>query len=124
MPFDLDAVASEVTREPFEFTFGGETYTLSPTFDIRIVGHLTEGEVIEALRLTLGDEQWDQMQASETVLTSEQFKALFDAYMKHCGIDAGEASASTGSSRSTGRPSKRTSSGSTASSSRNSSRAR
>ena len=97
MPFDLDAVASEANKEPFEFTFGGETYTLPAVFDIRIVGHLTEGEIGEALRRTLGAEQWKKMQASDAVFTSEQFKALFEAWMAHCGVTEGEAPASTGS---------------------------
>lgn len=43
---------------------------------------------------------------------------MFQAWAKHSGATEGEASASDGSSRSTGRPSKRTSSGSTGSASR------
>lgn len=97
MPFDLDAVAAEANGEPFEFTFGGDTYTLPPSVDLRVVGALTAGDVTDALRRLLGAEQWAKLDASDAVFTADQFKALFDAYLAHCGMTTGEAPASTGS---------------------------
>lgn len=97
MPFDLDAVASEAAREPFTFTFGGDTYTLPPDVDLRIIGSLTSGDITDALRRMLGEEQWKKLEASPAVLTSDRFSALLNAYLAHSGLNVGEASASTGS---------------------------
>jgi hypothetical protein len=119
MAFNLDALASEGDgRAVFEFTFGGETYELPPEMDVRAASALSAGRVYEGLGMLLGDVQWSRMQAAEQILTEKMLSALLQEYAAHMGIDLGESSASTGSSRSTGRPSKRTSNGSTAARSR------
>lgn len=97
MPFDLDAIASEANAEPFEFTFGGDTYTLPPSVDLRVVASLTSGDIADALKRLLGAEQWERLEASDAVFTAARFEALLNAYMAHNGLDVGEASASTGS---------------------------
>lgn len=112
--FDLDALAAEADgKEPFRFQFGGEAYELPAEMDIRGAAALASGRVYEGLQMVLGDEQWERMQAADTVLTDKMLQALFEKYAEYTGASLGESSASTVSSRSTVRPSKRTSNGST-----------
>lgn len=114
MGFDLDALAAEAAgAAPFEFTFGGETYELPGQFDMRAAAALSAGKVYEGLESLLGAAQWARMQAAEQVLTDTMLAALLDRYAEHTGVSLGESSASSSSSRSTGRPSKPTSNGST-----------
>ena len=112
--FDLDAMAAEAEgREPFRFMFGGVEYELSPDLDFRVVAQLNKGLIYEGLARLLGAEQWERMQASDQLLTEDMLAKLFEAYQAHTGTSLGELSASTSSSVSTVRPSKRTSNGST-----------
>lgn len=111
--FDLDAVARDATGEPFRFRFDGEEYELPPQMDFRAVARLTVGQLYEAMELALGADQWQRVLDAEAVLTMDAITKLFEAYSLHGGLALGESSASTGSSRSTVRPSKRTSGGTT-----------
>jgi hypothetical protein len=114
MGFDLDALAAEAdVVAPFEFTFGGESYELPGSFDMRAAAALSAGKVYEGLELLLGQSQWARMQTADQVLTDTMLGALLDRYAEHTGVSLGESSASTSSSPSTVRPSKRTSNGST-----------
>lgn len=92
--FDLDAAGAETEPvEPFEFTFGGESYTLAAEPDIRVFA-LLDGEHLErALALLLGDEQWERMLASSSTFKGRQMSALFEAYGKHAGFDPGKSEA-------------------------------
>lgn len=111
--FDLDAVAAESEAEPFPFKFGGDVYELPAHIDLRASVAWAEGHILDAFTLLLGEDQWQQIQDSDAVLDDNQFLALMDAYQKHLGLRAGESKASSRSSRSTARPSKRTSQGTT-----------
>lgn len=108
-PFNLDAVATEAAGEPFQFTFGGNTYTLPVEPDLVTARLLQKGQVADALGRLLGPEQWDSLVESDEVFTLSHLEALFGAYGEHLGIDMGESPASSSSSKGTARPSKRTS---------------
>jgi hypothetical protein len=108
---NLDALDSE--GEPFPFEFGGEMYELPPQFDLRVGALFADEKPFEALELMLGPDQWRRLLAAPQTLTPNKLQALFAAWAEHSGITPGESSASTGSSGSTGRPSKPTSNGST-----------
>lgn len=113
MVFNLDkAIAEESpTRQPFTFVFDGITYELPAEIDIRAVAAISNGRMDDGLRLLLNPEQWEAIQASPKLFSSSVLDKLFAAYAAHVnGTPMGESSASTGSSKSTGRPSKRTSS--------------
>lgn len=110
---DLDAIQNEADDKPFEFTFGGDTYTLPPRIDMRAVGAMSEGRVGDALRMMLGAEQWKRIQQAEAVLDDRKLGALMEAYAEHNGVTVGESSASVSSSASTRGRSKPTSSGTT-----------
>jgi hypothetical protein len=126
--FDLDAVASE--GKPFQFKFGGEEYEFPPDLDLKLVallGDLAESEdpsqvdvatLMAVAKGLFGPEQWDRLEASPSRFGVRKLIELMNAYMKHMGVGLGELQASTGSSKSTVRPSKRTSNGSTKSRSR------
>lgn len=110
--FNLDAVVSESAgKGPFRFQFGGDEYELPPDMNIIAAAAMAGGEIYEGLKLLLGHEQWKRMRESDSVLTDAMLSALFTAYQEHMGVDMGESSASTVSSKPTVRPSRRTSNG-------------
>lgn len=108
-PFNLDAVVAEATGEPFRFVFGGDTYEMSPQPDIITARLLQTGQLVAGFERLLGAEQWERLVAASEVLDMPRLVALFEAYADHLGIDLGESEASSSSSKSTARPSKRTS---------------
>lgn len=126
--FDLDALESEGT--PFRFRFGGEDYEFPADLDfalIDLIGNLdddpTKVDISVLTRLArrlFGSEQWARVEASDASFGVVKLIGLMNAYQKHLGVSLGELQASTGSSKSTVRPSKRTSNGSTGSRSRRS----
>lgn len=100
--FDLDAfIAAEGEEEPFRFRFAGESYVLPPRLDVRALGALAAGKIFDGLRLMLGDEQWDRLQAAQATFDDRALKALFERYAAHTGTTMGEPSASTSSSPAT-----------------------
>ena len=104
-PFDLDAVlaeSAESTPPPFEFTLGGETFTMPTAFDIDIVlieslDGVGEGK---ALRLLLGEDQWatlEELSAEGHKMTGPAVSALLKAWRDDLGGTLGESSASASS---------------------------
>lgn len=96
-PFDLDAVASESEIPPFEFDFGGDTYTIEVDTDLLAAAALAESDYAGTLRRLLGPAQWAKIEASESVFTSKRFWALLEAFSEHRKTSVGESSASTDS---------------------------
>lgn len=115
MSFDLEAAiaeaeGSEGPQPDWPFTFDGHEYVLPGQMDIRAIAAISNGRLDDGLRLLLGTEQWDAIQASPKLFSSAMLEKLFEAYTAYTnGSDVGESSASTGSSKSTVRPSKPTS---------------
>lgn len=95
--FDLDAAVREAGGEPFAFDFGGEHYELPPQVDLRAAAAFSDARLEDGLRLLLGAEQWQRLQASPAVFSVSALKALLDAYGAHMGQTVGESQASTGS---------------------------
>lgn len=95
--FDLDALAKDVTAEPFRFRFGGEDYEIPCLIDMRWVAAIETDRVDDALRLLLGPEQYRRMQQSPAVFDRLQFDALVGAFFTHVGSSLGESPASTDS---------------------------
>lgn len=112
-PFDLDAFESDTKRKDFQFTFGGEAYTLPAHPNLLAVLDLDNNRIEKGLRRLLGGDQWARMEASDAVLDTDRFNALMEAYQKHLGVPMGELSASPASSRKTAGRSKRISNGTT-----------
>lgn len=120
-PFDLDALELEDDgAKPFQFTFGGETFTISAHYDPRAFRRLTTGDLGGALEQLLGAEQFARLDAIDRPFDERHLKALLEKWAEHFGTTVGEAQASSSSSNGTGRPSKPTSSGTTASASQTS----
>lgn len=111
--FDLDAFVAEAEGTPFEFTFGGKTYTLPPAPDVRVAAQFDAGNYGAALRLMLGAEQYEQFIGSNAHLPREAFLEVIKQHAAHQGSSVGESSASTDSSSSTVKRSRRTSSATT-----------
>lgn len=100
-PFDLDAAMAEGSdegRPPFEFAFGGESFSLPLDPDLRAIALLDNEDFYNGLRLLLGAEQWDRLLALDAVFGAEAFKALILAWQSYVtGGAEGGSSASTGS---------------------------
>lgn len=113
--FNLDALLADrqLDRPRFQFRFGGEAYSLPPSVDLRAAAAMQAGDLQAGLSLLLGKEQWGRLCAAEATFDTDALTGLMDAYLAYTGSTAGESSASTGSSVSTGGPSKPTSNGST-----------
>jgi hypothetical protein len=126
MPFDLDAALAErEPRVPFEFVWGGETYSLPASPNLLAFSRLTSGvtaEAYRALKTIFGDDQYDRLEANPKVFDGPALAAFMEAYAEHADVDLGEASASPPPSNRMVRRSRRTSNGSTVSPSRISAR--
>lgn len=131
--YDLQAVYAE-NLKPFWFRWGNRWWQLPHLrmLDFEVQARVESfqddvtavGDNVDQLRalvnglfdMLLGEEQ-----GVEWRLISRPGDAILDmihAWMKHSGATPGESAASDGSSKSTGRPSKRTSTGTTGSGSR------
>lgn len=126
--FDVDALVAEAGRKPFRFKFGGETYVLPPSPPLKVVdalsGEQDPAAMTTAMILLMGPEQWRRLLASDANLDAPTMTAIMDKYAAHGGMTVPNLSGSTGPSKSTVQPSKRTSNGSTKSRSRGSQTAR
>lgn len=131
--YDLDAAYAETRQEPFRFKWAGHEWEL-PHFgdvdwraaqladDLKALGD-SDGvaevdiEVLQKLfEYAFGPQQakrWADVPQNVTAMIK-----LFVAWQEYGGSSVGESSASSDSSASTGRPSKRTSTGTTKSGSR------
>jgi hypothetical protein len=129
-PDDLDAAYAEIRKEPYQFLWpAGRQWSLPHLSDLdyrlmnRIESYttLTTTELEALFVEILGDqaEQWGQTKVPTPVLYM-----VFERWIKHCGGELGEEPASSGSSGSTGKSSRRTSGGTTRSGSRSRSTAK
>jgi hypothetical protein len=119
--FDLDALEFVETTEPFVFKFGGEEFTIAAHYDPRIFRLARNGDLSSALERMIGKEQFDRLDQIDQPFDERHMDAVFNAWATHDVTTVGDAKASSSSSKSTGRPSKRTSNGSTTSRSQRSS---
>lgn len=125
MTFNLSAVEAEASTEqpaPFEFDFGGEHFTMPVSIDVRARIAASEGNLALAVKLMLGDSQYRRLVQVPEVLDDTRLGALISAWAEHSrSASLGESEASTVSSKSTAKRSRRTSDGSTSSTSARSS---
>lgn len=125
-PYDLQRLYAEKAGTPFEFTWADQVWTLPNMrmLDITVQDRLENLDMSSAGVETLNgmfDDLMGVEQGSrwrEVVRPLPMLMDLFQAWLAHSKGEPGESPASDDSSRSTGRPSKRTSNGSTASASR------
>lgn len=113
MTFDLDAFIAEQASAagPFEFEFGGQTFTtVSSQPDIRVAVLLDRGDVNACLRAMLGDEQYNTLVSCPALLTHAGLVELLRQWAAHGGSSVGESSASPASSPATAKRSRQTSS--------------
>lgn len=100
--FDLDALFADEeaapTKAPWSFRFGGQRYMLPPYMDVRAMAAIQAGRLDDGLRMLLGVDQWDQLQASPKTFDTPRLKAIVEQYAVYAeGVPLGESSASTGS---------------------------
>lgn len=98
--FNLDAYKAETGLEPFRFHWNGKRWTMEHAENLDawgLIGAAGEEQVeviVQVLELALGEQQYADFKNSK--LPQYKLKGLFDAYMKHCNVDPGESSGSTG----------------------------
>ena len=110
MAFDLDEFIASQDPGPFEFTFGGQAWVWPPRPDLRAIGFLRDGKIVDAMRMMFRPEDFERF-VGETGggLSEEAILQLVEQHAKHSGSRLGESSGSTTSSKSTAKPRKRTS---------------
>lgn len=94
---DLDAVANEVTKEPFPFRFGGDLYTLPGQIDLRLLSEVADipaGRPDLQLAALLGADQWGRVLASPAPFPAAAIERLMSGWSEYIGISLGESSAS------------------------------
>lgn len=122
-PYDLQRLYAEKAGGPFEFTWADRTWTLP---NMRMLDMATQERLenldtatttVETINVLFDDLMGAEQGARwrQTVRPLPMVMDLFQAWLEHSKSALGESPASAGSSKSTGRPSKRTSNGSTAS---------
>lgn len=113
---NLTALVDEATDEPHIVEFKGESFEIGAieTWPLDTVDALNRGDITEAMRGAFGDEDWERFAALKPSLRA--VRMLVESLTDAQGIgDLPSSSGSSPSSRSTGKPSKRTSNGGTAS---------
>jgi hypothetical protein len=118
--FDLDAVAAEqkAKRQPFPFKFRGQRRELANIYAVIDLDTIeaAQNNDLSALRKALTDGLGEHAgEVNVGAMTVDELVPLFERWMESSGATPGESPASSTSSVSTERPSKRTSKGSTGS---------
>lgn len=108
--YDLDALVVEAENAPpFKFKWRGEVWQmpLMNAMQFRDQLDLENATVEESMRLIMGEDQFEQFIAEP--ISTGRMRDLIAAWQRFQGLEPGESAASSRSSRSTARPSKRTS---------------
>lgn len=95
--FDLDAVDAETTGVAYEFLSHGVVYSLSAGSDCdwRVLTALSKDDLSGAIRLLLGDEQYETFVRHP--VSAKGLSALLKSWSSFKGDQSGESSASPAS---------------------------
>ena len=99
-PLNLDALVDD--GEPFQFTFGGEEFTLPPDPPVKAWEYLANGAIQQCLWELLGPEQYERLDAIPRevgVLNGKRAGALITGYQAHLGMAEGKSSGPSKSAR-------------------------
>jgi hypothetical protein len=78
---DLDELLGDAPqRPPFTFRFGGQSFTISGTIDVRMAAAIDAGRLDDGLRLLLGAEQYRRLQECPGTFGAAHLKAVLDSY--------------------------------------------
>jgi hypothetical protein len=105
--FDLDVYVAEASKDPYKFTYRGQSWTLPHASDMdwRAVEAADMGNYAalrELFRLGLG-EQWTEFE--KLPQPAAAMTELFKRWQAHAGVKPGESQGSADSSESTAGPS-------------------
>jgi hypothetical protein len=89
---DLDALNDEANGAPYTFKFGGKTYSMAAGEDAdwRVLDALDKGDLAQAFKYLLGDEQYATFSSRPVSLRT--FKRLLNEWSKFRGDVSGEGS--------------------------------
>ena len=90
---DLDALAREATDDkttPFTFRIHGQVFSLADATecDFRVLDALDQGQLAEAIRLLLGDEQYAKFTTKPVSIKA--LKDILGGWSNHKGLTLGE----------------------------------
>lgn len=84
--FDVDALMAERDQRPFLFRWAGEVWSFPFSMDVRVVQAVNKGEVLEAVEMLLGPEQWARLVDVPEILDVVTLKAIIDRYVERQGL--------------------------------------
>jgi hypothetical protein len=92
---DLDALDNEANGVPFTFKSGGQTFSMEAgeDSDWRVLDALDKGDLAQAFRFLLGDEQYEKFASRKVSMRT--FKRLLNEWAKFKGDVSGEDSDSS-----------------------------
>lgn len=89
---DLDALEREATEtlSPFTFRLHGHVFTLATgeDSDFRVLDSLNRNELTEAIRLLLGEPQYEKFVSKP--VSMKTLKTVLEGWSKHKGLSLGE----------------------------------
>jgi hypothetical protein len=84
--FDVDALMAEADRRPFRFRWAGEVWEFPPSMDIRVVDHVDNGRILEAVEMLMGADQWTRLVEVPEILDAVTLKLVLDRYVEVQGL--------------------------------------
>jgi hypothetical protein len=89
---DLDALAREANddKTPFTFRIHGQVFSLASAdeCDFRVLDALDQGQLAEAIRLLLGDDQYSKFTTKPVSI--KVLKDILGGWSEHKGLSLGE----------------------------------
>lgn len=84
--FDVDALMAERDQRPFRWRWAGDVWEFPPRMDLRVVQAVDQGDILGAVQMLLGDEQWTRLVDVPEILDAVTLKAVIDRYVEKQGL--------------------------------------
>jgi hypothetical protein len=84
--FDVDVLIAERDQRPFRWRWAGEIWQFPAAMDIRIVQLVDQGELLQAMEMLMGSEQWAHLIEVPEILDAVTLKSVVDRYIDRQGL--------------------------------------
>lgn len=84
--FDVDVLIAERDQRPFRWRWAGEIWQFPAAMDIRIVQLVDQGELLQAMEMLMGSEQWAHLIEVPKILDAVTLKSVVDRYIDRQGL--------------------------------------
>jgi hypothetical protein len=92
--YKVEAIRREADEKAWEFEFDGQAYSLPSQVDARVVAAIDSNQFGVAMRLLLGDAQWNRIMEADAILGMTELEGLLRAYFADLGVPLEQRSAS------------------------------